>query len=114
MRNTYVDLANQIRTYTEEIYEDSQINCIKETVSKATLVILLGFGFHPQNLDILTSDKAGSMLKDIFATGFKLSPFNCRYYGDDMLRRFNCSLPTVDPLQTCVSLLDSYSAIIFA
>jgi hypothetical protein len=48
--NTF-DLVSRIRTYTESALHDKQQ--LEQIVLNAGLFVILGFGFHPQNLDLL-------------------------------------------------------------
>jgi hypothetical protein len=114
MVNNCVDLAKQIRKYTEDVSVDSRINSIKDAICKARVVVFLGFGFCPQNIDILAkSVKAGSMPKDIFATGYGISIKNTKQYSENLAKRFHCRRVGIEYQQTCFSFLNSVSASIF-
>lgn len=54
-----VELAGTIRTFTESIdKENSYLDSLHEKISSAERIIFLGFGFHVQNMQILTLPKA--------------------------------------------------------
>jgi hypothetical protein len=49
--------AKNIRTFTEQIEGHTIRPSIDDALEKACAVICLGFGFHPQNLQLLTPTK---------------------------------------------------------
>jgi hypothetical protein len=49
-----VDVARQIRTFTERIEEGEPLQAIRNAVDEADRIVFLGFGFHRQNLKLLT------------------------------------------------------------
>jgi hypothetical protein len=49
-----VMLQNGIRTYTEQIAEQKFVAQIREEVTHADAIAFLGFGFHQQNIDLMT------------------------------------------------------------
>lgn len=60
----------RIRTFTEQ-KKDTSLERIRVAVSEAERIVFLGFGFHPQNLEVLFSEPARR--KQIIATGIGLS-----------------------------------------
>lgn len=49
-----IAMAEQIRTYSEASEPETGIELVKEKFSSASSVVFLGFGFHQQNIDLLT------------------------------------------------------------
>jgi len=49
--------AGRIRTYTEET-SNPETKTIKQVINEARIVLVLGFGFHNQNIKLLTTDRA--------------------------------------------------------
>lgn len=49
-----IDLSKSIKTYTEQIKENKLLKSLRQEVAGAKTIVFLGFGFHPQNMDILT------------------------------------------------------------
>jgi hypothetical protein len=47
-------VSEGIRTYTESVSDDSDIVEVKKAISKARKLVFLGFGFHKQNMEILS------------------------------------------------------------
>ena len=48
-----VEAANSIRTFTEQFSDDQLSTRLRAALYEAKLVIFLGFGFHPQNMQLL-------------------------------------------------------------
>lgn len=46
-------IAGQIRTHGERMAEREWIGRVRRSVAEAKRIVFLGFGFHPQNLDLL-------------------------------------------------------------
>ena len=61
-----VNVAESLRTFTETV-EDGVAARIKESVSRSESLIYLGFGYHPQNIELLTTTMK-ARVKRIFAT----------------------------------------------
>ena len=63
--------VKRIKTYTEQITEDTTIKEIWNAVDIANQIVFLGFGFLPQNMDILTppTPTRVSHFKSVYATG---------------------------------------------
>jgi len=51
-----IKMAQRIRTYSEAKEPEGGIDFVKERISAASCFVFLGFGFHQQNLDLLTVD----------------------------------------------------------
>lgn len=66
----HLDLAAvypSIRTYSEQLEDRSELEKIERAVHDAETIVFLGFGFHKQNVDLL-SGPTTSERKDVFAT----------------------------------------------
>src|SRR5262249_35238317 len=63
-----VDLSDGIRTFTEEIRDQDQaLKGGREWIEQAAIVLFLGFGFHAQNMKLITPTKR-SGFKNVYAT----------------------------------------------
>ena len=49
--NSLFQMADSIRTYTEQLHTELRAK-IDEALSNAELIVILGFGFHSQNLEL--------------------------------------------------------------
>jgi hypothetical protein len=69
--NELIDLANQIRTFTEGTDpEASDVTKLRDRLVESNIVLFLGFAFHPMNLELLRS-----------STARHPEPMQVRYYG---------------------------------
>jgi hypothetical protein len=59
-------ISNGICTYTEWNVTEQLLSDIRVAIMNATVVVFLGFGFHQQNMQILTA--GGSINRVVFAT----------------------------------------------
>lgn len=70
-------LKNGIKTYTEQIEDNELLEAVSTSVAEAEVIVILGFGFHPQNMKILASGTAGAA-KRIIASAYETSDANKR------------------------------------
>ncbi|BCJ90820.1 hypothetical protein IZ6_15550 [Terrihabitans soli] len=68
-------MSKNIQTYTEQKRDDGLSSAISEAIIKAELTVVLGFGFHPQNMQILVPT-ARSSRNALFATVYGLDENN--------------------------------------
>jgi hypothetical protein len=61
-------LANQIRVYTDEEGERPDLEALQGKLQTAKNVVLLGFGFHPLNMRLLTIGREDGSTPNVFAT----------------------------------------------
>jgi hypothetical protein len=54
-----VGLAEEIRTYNEQLAEESELKTLREEVGKAERIVFLGFHFHSQNMELLKASGPG-------------------------------------------------------
>lgn len=87
----YLNLADRIKTYTEQIDDQTQIEEIRNKISEADKIIYLGFAFHDQNLQLLKPVKALQSSKEIFGTGFGMSDSDIKVTKQQLLEFFNHS-----------------------
>jgi hypothetical protein len=67
-------VSNQIRTYTEEA-QSEDIRNIKSAIDAARTIVILGFGYHKQNIDVL-SLAGGTNPRRIFMTTYGIPEEN--------------------------------------
>ncbi len=67
-----IEAAGRIRTFTEQIEDFEFLEAIRQSVSGAETLVFLGFGFHPQNMELLSG---GSMIntRRAYATSYLCS-----------------------------------------
>ena len=69
----YFDKADLIRTYTEEIADQTMGQIISQDVAAAHTLIFLGFAFHEQNMKLLKPGSGIDHRVNIFATAHGIS-----------------------------------------
>lgn len=112
--DNYVELAGNIKTYTEQVKSEELERDIQIELKHAECVVFLGFGFHETNIALLNP---GDVLPriPIFATGTGLSPSNIETIRWRLRKQFN----HLDVLETepsirierhlnCRALLDEF------
>jgi hypothetical protein len=67
-----IQATGRIRTFTEQIEDENSLTAIRESVGRAETLVFLGFGFHPQNMELL-GDDFGSNVRRAFATSYGCS-----------------------------------------
>lgn len=65
-------LSESIKTYTEQIEDNELLKKVREEVKKAETIVFLGFGFHPQNMNLLKPER-NSNARQIYATAKGIS-----------------------------------------
>jgi hypothetical protein len=72
MNMKLLDIANDIRTFTERMEDDAALAAIRLQIQEAETVVFLGFAFHPLNMQLL-APPATSTAKRIFGTAKGIS-----------------------------------------
>jgi hypothetical protein len=68
-----LDIANQIRTFTERTQpDDPTLVAIRRQVQEAETIVFLGFAFHQLNMQLLTPETA-SNVRRVFGTAMGIS-----------------------------------------
>ena len=101
-------IAARIRTYTEQIHTQIEGD-INAALKNASLVLILGFGFHPQNMALLSKSlsQPDGVQRRVLGSVYKISPEN--HHGIEIeLRNYLGGGP-----HTTVQLLNKTSAQIF-
>lgn len=68
-----LNLISQIRTHGELLRDARAFQAVRGAVSKCQRIVFLGFGFHPQNLDLLL-DGSMSHNPDVVASFYQMPP----------------------------------------
>jgi hypothetical protein len=84
LRADFFDVAARIRLYTEQVKEHDVLNEIKLTIAEAQRVVFVGFGYHQQNLKIITPKEAKAT-QQILGSAYGVSNEDCEVL-QDMLR----------------------------
>lgn len=73
-------VAERIKTFYEQLHDEGDLSAMKSAVLEAERIVFLGFGFHPQNVNMLRPNlRQGATTKvtRIYATAFGESPGGC-------------------------------------
>lgn len=80
-----LSLSSGIRTFTEGTDpEGSDINAIRERIANSEILLFLGFGFHPLNMELLKSDADAGVQRRCFATALGISDYDCKALAHDI------------------------------
>jgi len=63
-------MTGRLRTFYEQETDQNIQAKISRFVSEAERVVILGFGFHPQNLEILRGGDIQARVKAVYATAY--------------------------------------------
>jgi hypothetical protein len=76
-------LKDGIKTYNEQLQDDDLLRAVSTSVAEAEVIVMLGFGFHPQNMKILNPAKA-TAAKRIIVSAYETSDANKRSIHDQL------------------------------
>jgi hypothetical protein len=111
----YVALSDNVKIYTELSANGDVMQAIAEAMFKAQQIAFLGFGYHEQNLDLLTpGDPLPS--KPVYGTATGWSDNDREEIRGRLERMFQYPPPRLNPKSavvidtkvTCAGLFDSY------
>lgn len=93
-RHDYRELAGGIKTYTEQIQEESTVFSIREAIRSAECIVFLGFAYHRQNMNLLFDrHHLPKKTKPVFGTAYGMSDADSGVVADELGNLF----PFVDP-----------------
>ena len=67
--NDIFQVATHIRTFYEQTMESEEIDRMQDVMASAERIVFLGFGFHPQNMRLLTP-RSGLKPAQVYATAY--------------------------------------------
>jgi hypothetical protein len=78
-------IVRQVRTFTERVEEQTALVEMRELLGQASVIIFLGFAFHPINMELLGLGGPERVSpKQIFGTTFKISGFDTNGIINDL------------------------------
>lgn len=89
--NDIIIAASSIRTYTEQLVDNIIEENIKLAVDSADTILLLGFGFHSQNMSLFEDIGRVGNNPYIFSTAYAIDDFNNKYIVDNLSITFSTS-----------------------
>lgn len=109
-----LDLAGQIRTFTEGTDPDSSdIEAIRERVAEAQIVLFLGFAYHHQNLELVRPQELPvprSREAYCYGTAKDMSTSDCNLIAHELAGILNIRMShvAVRPDLLCASLFREF------
>ncbi len=90
-----LQMAQAIRTYSESIASGSEILSVQDDLAAAQKVVFMGFGFHSQNLSLLSipREKAPATVR-CFVTTSGISRAKWELYKSQIAQKFNLKAPS--------------------
>lgn len=104
------EIANRIRTFTERVEEEKVLSQIRTTVANSEVIVFLGFGFHSQNMALLSPGRTGQT-KEAFATAANMSENDRDVVGQRILELIHKHPRQVEPrveALTCAEFMSHF------
>jgi hypothetical protein len=106
--------AGDISTYTEQVADAKLVERMRAASADAQQLVFLGFGFHAQNMRLITPEKPGTVVKKVLATAQGMSKSDCQIV-ESLLTRLQperahgvAVTPVVRSDLTCAQLFDEF------
>lgn len=92
-----LNLSDQIKTFNERVEDKEFLEKIRNVLFQANYIFFLGFAYHQQNLDLISSPDGGGA-EMIIGTGYGLSQNDCKIISNS-LRGITKTSPKSEHLQ---------------
>lgn len=103
-------IASQIRTFTERVEDGEMIERTKRLLSRAEVVVYLGFSYGDMNMELLSLDQAGERI--VFGTSLHISEPNKSIIKQDIVNAMGPHPEIVRSVDladmTCSEMLRAY------
>jgi hypothetical protein len=84
-RHDYLDLSTRIKTYTEQVEEETTVSKIQKAIREAECIVFLGFAYHKQNMRLLFQHhEMPKKTKPVFATALGMSDADKQEVSDSL------------------------------
>ena len=100
-----IDLSNKILTYSESINSDTE-HKIQSFIENSEVAVILGFGFHDQNLRLMRT--ASNNVKEIYGTAYGESDFSISQIKSALSVLFPKSKTAILSKITCEEMMSSH------
>jgi hypothetical protein len=88
-RLDYRELSKQIKTYTEQVEEESTVLSMQEAIRDADCIVFLGFAYRKQNMKLLFEPPPmRTKTKPIFGTALHMSDADVQEVREELLNLF--------------------------
>lgn len=85
------DVSSSLRTFTEQVSDESALHAMRAAVSSADRIVFLGFGFHRQNVELIASPVQSH--SEILGTAMGVSRSDLSVIDDEIWRGFELRGP---------------------
>ncbi|MGN6589679.1 MAG: hypothetical protein ACTHKE_05245 [Sphingomicrobium sp.] len=106
-----IDVAARIKTFTEQVEDGQSLTAMRQALSDARQIVFLGFGYHRQNMTLLSEGVKGSALR-VFGTAKGLSEADRDVVGGQtgqfIKSEYQGYTKAVLPALDCVSFIREY------
>jgi hypothetical protein len=108
-----LDLASQIRTYTEQVEDNDELAALRNEIQEAHTVVFLGFAYFKENLRLLNPG-TDTQTKQVYGTAFGMSAAATEWVYKQLSRMFGPFVSKSEQLKlhrelTCSGLIDEYA-----
>lgn len=106
------EIVPEIRTFTEQVEEGDQLRAIRGAIAEADRVVFLGFAFHRQNVELISTEMSDHT--HILATALGISPSDRAVIESELAEAFgfagdrNASTRVNLAVATCSELFKDY------
>lgn len=110
LRGMLLPIAHKIKTFTEQIEDETLVEKMRLSTKTARQLVFLGFGFHRQNIELIASDIPRSCER-VFATAMSVSMSDKAVIENLLQASFapqHRSLEIAMHNGNCTSLFDNY------
>jgi SIR2-like domain len=105
-----LQIAYKIKTFTEQIEDETLVAQMRSSTQTAGHIIFLGFGFHRQNIELVSAERPRSCQR-IFATAMNISISDKAVIENALRGAFEPEYRSIDIKMhdgDCPSLFDNY------
>ena len=102
--------SSRIRTFNEEVEDQTKIGEIRDAMCTASRIIFLGFHFHPQNMELITPPNAHSSAasQEAYATAFHRSSADVRLILEQISKLSSSVSRNIDKSWDCAGLFREF------
>jgi hypothetical protein len=101
-------MALQIKTFTEQLGDNSPLPEIHDAIMEADTIVFLGFAYHPQNMTLLHPPNPSKATK-VLGTAFAVSEPDQKTIIEDIAARGFTKTGNIELFNgACVGLFDHY------
>ena len=103
--NDIIDLSSKILTYSESVNSETEYK-IQSFIKNSEIAVILGFGFHDQNLRLMRTDS--NNVKEIYGTAYGESDFSITQIKSAISVLFPNSEPAILSKLNCEDMMSSH------